>query len=306
MMTYPLIGNYGINAEDFERFKPYARGFIMGEMCAEPSNWRSTGSVAEFLIKHDMVAISGIDTRALTRRLREHGTMKGAVACGPVDVEALLARVEAAPDLSSQDLVGEVTTKEPYVFYDSPGAHVVIIDFGSKQNIMRCLRALGCKVSVAPAYSNFNEIMNMHPDGIILSNGPGDPKTALPAIETARLLMQKLPVFGICLGHQIMGLAMGADTYKLRYGHRGANHPVQDVVSKQVYITSQNHGFAVDSNTLPADVVVSHINLNDGTVEGLRHLYLPVASVQYHPKASPGPQESRYLFDQFLKQIEAV
>ncbi len=300
VMTYPLIGNYGINPDDIERFRPHARGFVMGEICTDPSNWRATGRFGEFLAQHGVVAITGIDTRALTRRLRQRGTMKGAVASGAVDQAALLSRIQAAPDISDEDLVAQVTTDHEYIYHQGNGPHVVMVDFGAKQNILRCLRERGCRVTVVPAEASAAAILAHKPDGVLLSNGPGDPQIMTAAVAATQELLGRTPIFGICLGHQILGLACGGRSYKLKYGHRGANHPVQDTTSGRVYITSQNHGFAIAQESLPANVAVTHINLNDRSVEGLRHLEYPAFSVQYHPEASPGPQENRYLFDQFL------
>lgn len=302
-MTYPLIGNCGINREDFERNHPYARGYVVGELAGHHSNWRATGTLDDFLAEYGVIGIAGIDTRALTRVLRERGTMRGAIVTGEYDENDLLLRIHAAPDLSEQNLVQEVTCKEPYVYNAGSGLHIVLVDFGAKASILSSLARRDCRVTVVPAYSSAESILALHPDAVVFSNGPGDPKMAAPAIATARKLIGQVPIFGICLGHQLISLALGADTYKLKYGHRGANHPVQDLLTGKVYITSQNHGFAVAEDTLPHDCMVSHRNLNDGTVEGIRHKYLMVSSVQYHPEASPGPQENHYLFDRFLSEV---
>ena len=304
-MTYPLIGNYGINPDDFESRKPFVLGFIVREFCAYPSNWRSEKTINEYLRENGIPGICGIDTRALTRRLRNHGTMGGVIATGEtIDVEDMKKRVLGHPNLMGADHVLQVTIGESYTM-PNEGYRIALMDFGAKLNIARSLHHQGCEVIVVPATATANEILALDPDGIMLSNGPGDPTDVTFAINAVRELIGKRPMFGICLGHQIIGLALGGSTYKLKFGHRGANHPVKDLASGRVHITSQNHGYAVDAKSIPSkDVAVSHINLNDDTVEGLKHLTLPVFSVQYHPEASPGPWDSNYLFDQFMDLIK--
>ncbi|HEX6971779.1 MAG TPA: glutamine-hydrolyzing carbamoyl-phosphate synthase small subunit [Limnochordia bacterium] len=305
-MTYPLIGNYGVNGQDVESARPHARGFVVREMCRTPSHWRAVDEVQGFLESHRIPGIAGVDTRALTRRLRERGTMKGILTADVETPAAVLAeRARNAPDLSMQDLVREASTDRPYVFADGAGGpHISVVDFGSKRNILRVLAERGCRITVFPAASSAEEILAARPDGIVLSNGPGDPRAAAYALDTIRVLATQVPLFGICLGHQLLALAWGGETFKLRYGHRGANHPVQETQTGRVYITAQNHGFAVhDDGWEQRDVIVSHRNLNDGTIEGLRHRYLPVQSVQYHPEASPGPRDSLHLFDSFVAML---
>ncbi|SHE35034.1 carbamoyl-phosphate synthase small subunit [Desulforamulus putei DSM 12395] len=302
VMTYPLIGNYGINKDDFEARSSFVRGFVVKEACDRPSNWRVSNKIDEFLAREGVIGISGIDTRALTRRIRNHGTMRGVISTGTVDPRELVEKAKTCPYISGQELVPTVATKEIYTVPGS-GHRVVLMDFGAKANIIRCLNNRGCEVIVVPPTTGVAEILALNPQGIMLSNGPGDPTDVPYAIKTVKELIGKLPVFGICLGHQIIGLAVGGKTYKLKFGHRGANHPVKDLASGRVYITSQNHGFAVDKESLPQDIAVSHINLNDNTVEGLCHKRLPVFSVQYHPEAAPGPMDSEYLFDRFLVHL---
>ena len=302
-MTYPLIGNYGINPFDFESRRPHARGFIVKVYCPEPSNWRAELTLDAFLKQYDIPGIAGLDTRALTKRLRSKGTMRGLITTAADSEAELLERVAAIPDLSGQDFIKGVTTDR--VYSEGEGnRHVVLVDFGAKGNIVRRLVAHGCRVTVVPCDITGAEILGMKPDGIMLSNGPGDPKDVPYAVQTVRELQGRLPIFGICLGHQIIGLALGGDTYKLKFGHRGGNHPVKNLLTGKVTITSQNHGFAVRADSLdPAEAIVSHVNVNDGTVEGLRHRRLPIFSVQYHPEAAPGPTDSEYLFDEFVANL---
>lgn len=300
-MTYPLIGNYGINDDDFQSARPFVRGFLVRELCELPSHWRATRTLGQYLFEHKIIGIEGIDTRALTRHLRTRGTMKGVIATGDQDPESL---VMMAKNSSNSGLVEEVTSPKPYRIFGD-GSRVVVIDYGVKRQILQSLKALDCDIVVVPAGWPATEVLDLNPDGILLANGPGDPKDVPAAIATVRELIGKKPIFGICLGHQILALALGADTYKLKYGHRGSNHPVKDLVTNRVYITSQNHGYAIDENSLAGlEVEVTHRNLNDGTVEGLKHQYLPIFSVQYHPEASPGPEDSRYLFDNFLELMD--
>jgi len=304
VMTYPLIGNYGINREDFESKKSYVRGFVVKEECDHPSNWRASYKIADFLSREGVPGISGIDTRALTRHLRNLGTMRGVISTEEADPAALVEKARACPQLSGQQMVPEVSTREMYRV-EGKGLRVVLMDFGSKLNIIRHLHMRGCDIYVVPPETGPEEILALKPDGVMLSNGPGDPLNVPYAAVTVRELAGKVPIFGICLGHQIMSLAMGAKTYKMKFGHRGANHPVKDLITGRVYITSHNHGFSVDEESMAGlGLEVTHRNLNDSTVEGMRHVNLPLFSVQYHPEASPGPTESEYLFDQFLEMME--
>lgn len=301
VMTYPLIGNYGINDEDFESRKSYVRGFVIHEGCSRPSNWRSNRSLSEYLVEANIIGLKGVDTRALTRHLRTFGTMRGVIATGEYEPAEMVKIAASCPHLSGQKLVPEVSTKEPYTI-EGNGRKVVLVDLGSKLNIIRHLQRRDCEITVMPYNTSSQDIMNLNPDGVLFSNGPGDPVDLPDTIRTARELAGKVPMFGICLGHQIMALALGAKTYKMKFGHRGANHPVKDLETGKVYITSHNHGYSVDEYSLNGiPLVVSHRNLNDGTVEGLRHEGFPLFSVQYHPEASPGPQESDYLFDRFVE-----
>lgn len=303
VMTYPLIGNYGINNEDFESYKPHVKGFIVREACTDPSNWRAEKTLHQYLKENDIVGFEGIDTRALTKILREKGTMVGIIT---TDQSISQDRVdELFKKFSMRDVVLEVTTKEPYRI-EGVGPKIAVLDYGIKQNILRMLKQRGCDITVFSATSGFQDIASINPDGILLSNGPGDPKALVECIEVIkRLIDLKKPIFGICLGHQLLSLAFGGDTYKLKYGHRGCNHPVKDYRLDRVFITSQNHGYAVNQNSIrDKGLEITHINVNDGTVEGMRHKDLPVMSVQYHPEASPGPMDSSYLFDEFMELIE--
>ena len=300
-MTYPLIGNYGIARDDFESVRPYIHGFIVREHEEVPSNWRAEYSIDELLQEYDIPGISEIDTRMLTRIIRQQGTMKGVISTTGKSVEDLQKLLEKTPLLTDQ--VERVSTKN---VYSSPGykERVVLVDFGSKSGILRDLTLRGCDVVVVPQHTTAEEILKLRPDGVLLSNGPGDPKNVPHAIEMIRELLGKLPIFGICLGHQLFALACGADTNKLKFGHRGGNHPVKDLATNRCYITSQNHGFTVDEDSIKGtELIVTHINNNDQTIEGLRHQRFPAFSVQYHPEASPGPYDSSYLFDDFLEMI---
>jgi carbamoyl-phosphate synthase small subunit len=306
-MTYPLIGNYGVNPEDVESRRPFARGFVMRECCFEPSNWRSTQSLPEYLRMNRIVAIDGVDTRRITKMLRSEGAMKCVISTTDFDPESLVRKAQESPDMAGSDHVKAVTVDQAYVWNpDSEGPwNVVAFDYGIKHNILRILAEKGCRVTVLPATASAEEALSHNPDGIFLSNGPGDP-AALPYIyPTVQGLIGKKPVFGICLGHQILGHALGGSTYKLKFGHRGGNQPVMHHDTGKVEISAQNHGFAVDPDSLDPDVVrVTHINLNDQSVEGLEHRKLPVFSVQYHPEASPGPHDSHYLFDRFIRSMQ--
>ncbi|EAX48000.1 carbamoyl-phosphate synthase, small subunit [Thermosinus carboxydivorans Nor1] len=297
-MTYPLIGNYGVAASFNQSRQPYVRGFVIGELCSTPSNWRAENSLAEFLKRHRIPCLYGVDTRALTRRIRASGVMMGVLA------PARMGHEEALALLSNADVVHLVEKVTTPIVYRLPrtGPRVVVMDFGVKRNILESLARLGCDLTVVPAATTAETILAMEPDGVFLSNGPGDPKEVSYAIETVKKLVGRKPIFGICLGHQILALALGGDTYKLKFGHRGANHPVKDLATGRVFITSQNHGYAVAETSLHGtDLVVTHRAVNDGTVEGLRHRTLPVFSVQYHPEAAPGPHDNMYLFQQFYQ-----
>jgi len=322
-MTYPHIGNYGINEEDIESAGGIrAEGFIVKEACEFPSNWRSSLSLSEYMRKHDITGIQNIDTRALTRHLRTHGAQMGIISAIETDPLCLLDKVKAHPGISAFDYVKEVTTQKQYDWDEGcwnwcrpphpplGGAgqkrhKVVVYDFGIKFNILRNLVEAGFLVTVVPAHTPAEAVLDMAPDGILLSNGPGDPERTTYGIEAARKIIGKKPVFGICLGHQILGLAMGGRTYKLKFGHHGGNHPVKDLATSRVEITSQNHNFCVDINSLKCKVELTHRNLYDGTEEGMRHVELPVFSVQHHPEAGPGPNDSTHLFSRFREMIES-
>ena len=319
-MTCPEIGNYGVASDDVESRAPQVAGFIMRDASPIASNWRAEDTLHNYLVRHNIVAIADIDTRQLTRLLRSAGVMRGAIATGPAEPPELVERARQAPLMEGSDLVRDVTCVRPFEwtgdqtteeFLVPPARRaarrfrVAAYDFGMKWNILRRLSAYGCDVRVFPATAPASELLATNPDGIFLSNGPGDPAAVPYAIANARALVaDDLPIFGICLGHQILALAMGGRTYKLKFGHRGANHPVKQLDTGRVEITSQNHGFAVDPAALPSDVRVTHLNLYDGTVEGLRHATKPVFCVQYHPEASPGPHDADYLFRLFLDEME--
>lgn len=298
-MTYPLIGNYGVNNEDIESERPQVKGFIVRELCQSPSNWRAEETLNSYLKRNNIIGIEKIDTRALTRILREKGTMKGLITTDPnFNFDEKIDEIKA---YVIKDPVMCVTTKE-VLHYKGDGFKVALIDLGLKHNIVRSLLNRGCDVHVFPADSKAEDILAINPDGIMLSNGPGDPKDCVVTIETIKKLMGKKPMFGICLGHQLTALANGADTEKLKYGHRGANHPVKDIEKDLTYITSQNHGYTiVESSIDKSRMVVSHRNMNDGTVEGVRYTDIPVFTVQFHPEASPGPADTAYLFDELLR-----
>ncbi len=321
--TFPHIGNVGVNPEDIETQTPAARGLVLRAGITEPSNWRAAQHLDAWLRAQNLIGIAGIDTRALTRRIRDLGAPQGCIAHDPggaLETAALGAEAAAWPGLEGMDLAKEVSCRQSYDWdqtawalgqgygtLDAPRHHVVAVDFGAKRNILRCLAALGCRVTVVPAETSAADILRRKPDGVFLSNGPGDPAAtgvyAVPAIQ--ELLRTGLPIFGICLGHQLLALALGATTRKMHLGHRGANHPVKDLATGRVEITSQNHGFVVDPDSLPENVEVSHVSLFDGSNEGLRVKDRPVFSVQYHPEASPGPHDSHYLFERFVAMIEA-
>jgi carbamoyl-phosphate synthase small subunit len=318
-MTCPEIGNYGVAPADAESREPQVAGFIVRSESPVASNWRADGTLHEYLVRHNVVAIADIDTRALTRVLRSAGVMRGMIATGDVDPRELVDRTRAIPPMEGADLVLGVTCERPFDWTPGPGdefappparradraLRIAAYDFGMKWNILRRFTAYGCDVRVFPATAPASDLLASNPDGVFLSNGPGDPAALGYAIRNAReLIRADVPVFGICLGHQILSLALGGDTYKLKFGHRGANHPVKELETGKVEITSQNHGFAVDPKSLPADVKVTHVNLYDGTVEGLRHEKQPVFCVQYHPEAAPGPHDADYLFQMFVDEME--
>lgn len=294
-MTYPLIGNYGINLEDVESDGPKVKGFIVREKCNLPNNFRCELELDDYLKQNKIVGLEGIDTRALTKVLRNKGTMRGVIDIGEMDEEQIKDKIES---FTNVDAVKKVTTKSTYII-EGTGKHVAVIDFGAKYNIIRCLKKRNCKLTVFPAAATVEEILAVNPDLVLLSNGPGDPTDIPSVIENIKKLAQKKPLVGICLGHQLLALALGGTTTKLKFGHRGCNHPVKDLSTNKVTITSQNHGYVVE--TLPDDVEVTHININDGTIEGLKHKTLPIFSVQFHPEASAGPQDSEYIFDQFME-----
>ncbi|MDI1312655.1 glutamine-hydrolyzing carbamoyl-phosphate synthase small subunit [Prosthecobacter sp.] len=332
-MTYPMIGNYGVNPLDMESDRPHVRGFVIEELCDVPSNWRSTQSLDSYLKEWNIPGIQGVDTRALTAHLRTRGSMRAVITTGATAEEAV-KQAASSPLMEGSDFVKEVTTKSPYLWdpeslesgdWDipspsqnrEPGAdgqvrhplpeakhHIVAYDFGVKRNILRRLRQHGFRVDVVPATTSAKDVLARKPDGVFLSNGPGDP-AALDYIHTeVKQLIGQMPIFAICLGHQILGHAYGGKTFKLKFGHRGGNQPVKDLRNGKVSITSQNHGFAIDPSSLPSNVEVTHINLNDGTVEGMRHREAPVLSVQYHPEAAPGPHDAKYFFAEFARMIE--
>jgi carbamoyl-phosphate synthase small subunit len=323
-MTAPQIGNYGVTLTDEESETPQVAGFIMRDPSPVSSNWRSQGTLREYLTKNGIVAIGDIDTRALTRKLRSGGVMRGIIATGSVEPDELIERAQAIPKMEGSDLVKDVTVQEAYDFEFSLAdtvtqasfgvaplrrairpLRVAAYDFGIKRNILRRLATHGCSVRVFPASAPASELLDWGPDGIFLSNGPGDPAAVSYGVDNVKELMKgDTPVFGICLGHQLMGLALGANTFKLKFGHRGANHPVKQLDSGAIEITSQNHGFAVDPDSIQSNSRITHLNLYDGTVEGLCHVSKPFFSVQYHPEASPGPHDADYLFGQFLDEME--
>jgi carbamoyl-phosphate synthase small subunit len=325
-MTYPLIGNYGINSLDQESCEPHVRGFVIEELSEAPSNWRSEMSLDEYLKKYDIPGVQGIDTRALTRHLRTRGAMKACLTTEQMPIEQAAHRAVQGEGVIGMDYVKEVSTPEiyqwdpddtlsqPWTIQNGNGDskpklppirfRIVAYDYGIKQNILRLLRQKGFGVTVVPASTTAGQALALNPDGIFLSNGPGDPAALPYAHQTVHDLMGKKPIFGICLGHQILGYAFGGSTFKLKFGHRGANQPVKDLKSGKVAITAQNHGFAVDPDSLPKNVEITHINLNDNTVEGMRHKELPIFSVQYHPEAAPGPHDASYFFSQFADLIE--
>jgi len=306
-LTYPLVGNYGINQEDVESRRIQVAGLIVREHCGQPSHGGSKITLHEYLRSQGVPGISGVDTRAITRRLRERGVMMGILTSQ--SPESALTRLEKMPRYGDLDLVRTVTTERRYT-WDNPGVEpdapthrILVTDSGLKYNILRLLRRRGCEVIALPVTTTAEEMLALQPSGVVLSPGPGDPQLLDYIVENVRKLLGRTPIMGICLGHQLAARALGADTFKLKFGHRGANHPVKDLNTGKVYITAQNHGYAVDPNTLPSNLEITHINLNDGTVEGLCHLDLPLFTIQYHSEASPGPRDNEYLFDYFLKMV---
>jgi carbamoyl-phosphate synthase small subunit len=334
-MTYPLIGNYGVNSEDAESRRVFAEGLVVRELSRTVSNWRADLSLDQYLKDAGIPGISDIDTRSLVRHIRERGSMRGCLSTSETNEKVVIERARKAPEMVGLDLASVVTCEEPYVWTDDqsyaygsprllhpavkpaaaeradqgaairePRFHVVAYDFGLKHNSLRNMAALACRVTVVPAHTSAEDVIELKPDGIWLSNGPGDPEPLTGVVANLRKLIGRYPMFGICLGHQLMGLAVGGRTYKLPFGHHGGNQPVKDLSTGRVEITAQNHGFAVDADSLPQDCEVTHINLNDNTVEGLRHRSLPVYSVQYHPEAGPGPHDAAPLFDKFVEMME--
>ncbi len=305
-LTYPLIGNYGVNADDFESRRVQVEGFIVRTVEDVPSNWRCTGGLHDFLRDKGVVGIREIDTRALTRKLRVHGVMMGVITTEDSAAEALDA-LRARPGYDGTDYVSQVSTPVPYVwpYEGDPEFEVALLDCGVKFNIMRSLAAVGCRATVYPCATSAEEMLERKPDGVMLSPGPGDPAMLGHLVQNVKKLAHSVPIMGVCLGNQLLGAAFGARTFKLRFGHRGSNHPVRDLSTDRVYITSQNHGYALDPATLSGGMEVGHINLNDGTVEGLRHRELPVFSIQYHPEASPGPSDSAYYFREFADLLRS-
>ncbi len=314
-MTYPLIGNYGTNECDWESRKIFASGFIVKENCSYPSNWRNKNSLSDYLETNNVIGLEGIDTRKLVKHIRTQGAMKGIISSTDLNIDKLKKKLANYPGLVGRDIVKDVTVKKQYSWNKAvidvlngnkqkpeKKYKIVAFDFGIKRNILRLLCTYGCDVKVVPAATSSDEVLSQKPDGVFLSNGPGDPAPVTYAIETVKNLLRKVPIFGICLGHQILSLALGGKTYKLKFGHRGANHPVKNLQTGKIEITSQNHGFCVDIDSLKnKDIELTHLNLNDNTVEGIRCKEVGAFSVQYHPEASPGPHDSAYLFAEFIK-----
>ena len=317
-MTYPLIGNCGVNEEDVESRRPWVEGFVVREASRIASNFRSTKSLQNYLNENNIVGIEHIDTRALVRHIRDKGAMRAAISTEAKNGKSLLEKVLASPGMQNRELASEVTVENSYVYQpdgeqsenqnpktQNPNFHIVAYDFGVKTNSLREFARHGCRVTVVPATASADEVRALKPDGIFLSNGPGDPASMTAVVEEIKkLAASRTPIFGICLGHQLIGEAFGGKTYKLKFGHRGGNQPIKDLTTCKIEITAHNHGFAVDKETLPAELEVTHINLNDQTVAGLRHKTLPVFSVQYHPESAPGPHDSEYLFERFVKLME--
>lgn len=304
-MTYSLIGNYGINQEDVESRLPFVEGFVVKEYSKISSNWRAQASLNDYLQENNILGIEAVDTRALTLHIREAGAMKAVLSTEDLDQNSLVKKAKASPGLVGRDLVKDVTVSKFYEWNKTGKYKVVVLDCGVKFNILRKLAACGCRVNVVPAKTTAQEILEMKPHGILLSNGPGDPTPVTYVVKTIQELMGKIPIFGICLGHQMLGLALGGKTYKLKFGHHGGNHPVKDLKTGKISMTVQNHGFCVDIDSLnKKDIEITHINLNDQTLEGMRHKRLPIFSVQFHPEASPGPHDAEYLFNKFIEMMK--
>jgi len=306
-MTYPLIGNYGVNKADEESSRPWVEGFVVRESSRVASNWRAEETLDAYLKRWNIVAIEGIDTRALVRHIRDKGAMRACISTTDLDEASVVEKARRSPSMENRELASAVTTDAPYSFaaQGEERFHVVCYDFGVKRNSLRELSALGCRITVVPASTTASEVMSLKPDGVFLSNGPGDPASMNKEVEQIRELVKtSVPTFGICFGHQLLGRAFGGKTFKLTFGHRGGNQPVQDLASGGVEITSHNHGFAVEAGSLPGEMQVTHINLNDKCVEGMRHTTLPIISVQYHPEAAPGPHDAEHHFQRFIKLME--
>lgn len=306
-MTYPLIGNYGVNEEDTESRRPWVEGFVVREASRIASNWRSTETLDSYLKRHKIVGIEHIDTRALVRHIRNKGAMRSAISTLDSDEKSLLGKILTSPEMKNRELAGSVTIEKSFE-YEASGAekyHVVAFDFGVKTNSLREFSRFGCRLTVVPAETSAEKVLALKPDGIFLSNGPGDPSAMEKVVEEIKKLTEKnVPMFGICLGHQILGQAFGGATYKLKFGHRGGNQPIMDLTTGRVEIAAHNHGFAVEAASLPESVEITHVNLNDRTVAGLRHKTLPIFSVQYHPESAPGPHDSEYLFRRFIELMK--
>ena len=308
-MTYPLIGNYGVNAQDVESSRPWVEGFVVRESSQISSNWRSTGTLDAYLKQNGIVGIERIDTRAVVRHIRDKGAMRSAISTLELDETVLLEKVLASPEMTNRELASVVTTGERYEVKATGGElfHIVCVDFGVKTNSLRNFSKHGCRITVVPSSTSAAEVLKLDPDGIFLSNGPGDPASMTgAAAEIRKLADSAKPIFGICLGHQLLGKALGAETYKLKFGHRGGNQPIKDLATGRIEITAHNHGFALDAASLPDDLAVTHININDNTVAGISHKTLPVFSVQYHPEAAPGPHDAEHHFERFIKLIKRV
>lgn len=308
VMTYPLIGNYGVNPSDNESTKPFAKALVIREYSELASNWQSTKSLSQYLDENNIVGITEVDTRKLVRHIRNRGAMRGIISNEMSDLDALLLRLRATPKMLGQELATQVSCKNKYLWTkefseDNSKAKIIAYDFGIKHNILRSLDRQGFDITVVPAWTSFEEIKQLNPDGIFLSNGPGDPAPLKEIASTIRHLADHYPIFGICLGHQLLSLAFGSKTYKLKFGHRGGNQPVKNLLTGKVEITSHNHGFSVEIDSLPNELEMTHLNLNDQTLEGLQHKHLPVFSVQYHPEAAPGPHDAAYLFEKFNDEV---